>query len=149
MAFLEVSALAGQNIDLAFKTIITRKYDIINQPEIHEELQALEDRHSALELYQWLAIRFPRFFVDAEIAEEQAAICSDLIERGLAGMTERDFKTGSRRRDTPIKKAKAEKQKAKVRRDEVKAAKKEAKRRKTNRKAERKAWRSARAQCAL
>ena len=118
-------------------------------PRTAMELQALEDRHSALELYQWLAIRFPRFFVDAEIAEEQAAICSDLIERGLAGMTERDFKTGSRRRDTPIKKAKAEKQKAKVRRDEVKAAKKEAKRRKTNRKAERKAWRSARAQCAL
>ena len=39
LAFMEVSALAGKNIELAFKTIITRKYfktDI--NIEIHEEM---------------------------------------------------------------------------------------------------------------
>ena len=49
LAFMEVSALAGKNIELAFKTIITRKYFQTNfNLEIHEEmtqLEALQSQH--------------------------------------------------------------------------------------------------------
>ena len=77
----------------------------LTMPRTPKDLRDLEDRHAALELYQWLAIRFPRFFTERVEAEEQATAVSDLLTRGLQHMTERGFKGETERQQHTNEKA--------------------------------------------
>lgn len=52
-------------------------------PSRHEDLQVLEDTHGVLEMYIWLARRFPDQFYEIDLATEQADLSSKLINTGL------------------------------------------------------------------
>jgi hypothetical protein len=67
-------------------------------PATAEDLAVLESIHSALDLYLWLARRFPADFTAPDQAAEAADRAQRLISEGIAAMGEEHVRAGLRQR---------------------------------------------------
>jgi len=62
---------------------------MIPHPYIRAQPQECEEAHALLDLYIWLARRFPDAFEDLEQAQRDRDVVARLIEAGLETMSER------------------------------------------------------------
>ena len=76
-------------------------------PQNPEELRRLEDEHTTLSVYIWLAQHFEAAFVEVEEARAQQGVCSNLIELGLKQLTTPSKPSRSRRK--PAKRSRRKK----------------------------------------